>query len=113
MWLSQWLCAYPIFAETRAYRRYHLQHHARTQQDDDPDLILSKPFPITKASYKRKFLRDVTGQTGYEQRKAQLRNALGHPEWPLSRRAGHFWSKLGPQVAANGIAFAGLALAGI
>ena len=26
--LSQWFCAYPIFAETRAYRRYHLQHHA-------------------------------------------------------------------------------------
>ena len=39
--LSQWFCAYPIFAETRAYRRYHLQHHARTQQDDDPDLVLS------------------------------------------------------------------------
>ena len=36
--LSQWFCAYPVFAETRAYRRYHLQHHARTQQEDDPDL---------------------------------------------------------------------------
>src|SRR6201999_2060784 len=36
--LSQWLCAYPIFADTLAYRRYHLQHHAHTQQDDDPDL---------------------------------------------------------------------------
>ena len=45
--LSQWFCAYPIFAETRAYRRYHLQHHARTQQEDDPDLVLSAPFPIT------------------------------------------------------------------
>ncbi len=87
MWLSQWLCAYPIFAETRAYRHYHLQHHARTQQDDDPDLLLSKPFPITKASYKRKFLRDITGQTGFEQRRAQLRNALGHRDWPLRRRA--------------------------
>ena len=30
--LSQWFCAYPLFAETRSYRRYHLQHHARTQQ---------------------------------------------------------------------------------
>jgi fatty acid desaturase len=78
--LSQWFCAYPIFAETRAYRHYHLQHHARTQQDDDPDLILSKSFPITKASYKRKFLRDLTGRTGFEQRKAQLRNAIGHPD---------------------------------
>ena len=75
--LSQWFCAYPVFAETRAYRRYHLQHHARTQQDDDPDLVLSAPFPITKLSYRRKFFRDITGQTGYQQRKAQLLNALG------------------------------------
>src|SRR3979411_943113 len=58
--LSQWFCAYPIFAETRAYRRYHLQHHARTQQDDDPDLILSAPFPITRPSYRRKFWRDIS-----------------------------------------------------
>src|ERR1700676_1290779 len=43
MALSQWLCASPIFAETRAYRRYHLRHHAHTQQDDDPDLVLSAP----------------------------------------------------------------------
>jgi fatty acid desaturase len=113
MWLSQWLCAYPIFAETRAYRHYHLQHHARTQQDDDPDLILSKPFPITRASYKRKFLRDITGRTGFEQRRAQLRNALGHRDWPLRRRAVHFWSKLGPQLIANGIPFGMLAAAGI
>ena len=62
--LSQWFCAYPVFAETRAYRRYHLQHHARTQQEDDPDLVLSAPFPITKLSYRRKFIRDITGQTG-------------------------------------------------
>src|SRR6266481_8073617 len=77
MALSQWLCAYPVFAETQAYRRYHLQHHARTQQDDDPDLILSAPFPITRPSYRRKFWRDISGQTGYAQRKAQFINALG------------------------------------
>src|SRR6266581_988372 len=50
--LSQWLCAYPIFADTCAYRRYHLAHHAHTQQADDPDLALSAPFPITRASYR-------------------------------------------------------------
>src|ERR1044072_5703829 len=70
MALIQWFCAYPVFAETAAYRRYHLAHHARTQQEDDPDLVLSAPFPITKASYRRKFWRDITGQTGYPQRKA-------------------------------------------
>ena len=82
MALSQWLCAYPVFAETVAYRRYHLAHHARTQQEDDPDLVLSAPFPVTRASYRRKFWRDITGQTGYEQRKAQILNALGDPAWP-------------------------------
>src|SRR5260370_27117946 len=111
--LSQWCCAYPIFAETRAYRRYHLQHHARTQQEDDPDLILSAPFPITKVSYRRKFLRDITWQTGYQQRKAQLLNALGPAEWPLPRRAAPFCEKLGPQLAVNAALFAGLAAAGV
>ena len=113
MALSQWLCAYPVFAETAAYRRYHLAHHARTQQDDDPDLVLSAPFPITKASYRRKFWRDITGQTGYEQRKAQILNALGDPAWPWKRRRGQFAEKLGPQLAVNAILFAGLALAGV
>jgi fatty acid desaturase len=111
--LSQWSCAYPIFAETRAYRRYHLQHHARTQQEDDPDLVLSAPFPITRLSYRRKFFRDITGQTGYQQRKAQLLNAFGPAEWPFRRRAAHFWDKLGPQCVANAMLFAGLAAAGV
>ena len=111
--LSQWFCAYPVFAETRAYRRYHLQHHARTQQEDDPDLVLSAPFPITRLSYRRKFFRDITGQTGYQQRKAQLINAFGPKEWPLACRAVHFWEKLGPQCIANAVLFAALAAAGV
>ncbi len=111
--LSQWFCAYPVFAETIAYRRYHLQHHRRTQQDDDPDLILSRPFPITRASYRRKFWRDVTGRTGYEQRKAQFLNALGDPSWPVAQRLRHFAEKLGPQFAANAILFGGLTAAGV
>jgi fatty acid desaturase len=113
LFLSQWFCAYPVFAETRAYRRYHLQHHARTQQEDDPDLVLSAPFPITRLSYRRKLWRDISGQTGYQQRKAQLLNALGPSDWPLSRRAAHFRQKLGPQCLANAILFAGLAAAGV
>jgi fatty acid desaturase len=111
--LSQWLCAYPVFADTVAYRRYHLAHHAHTQQEEDPDLVLSAPFPITKASYRRKFWRDVMGRTGYEQRKAQVLNVLGDPAWPLSRRFAHFREKLGPQVSVNAILFAGLSLAGV
>ena len=113
MALSQWLCAYPIFADTLAYRRYHLAHHAHTQQDEDPDLPLSAPFPITRASYRRKFWRDLSGQTGYQQRKAQFLNALGDPSWPFVQRLRHFEERLGPQFAANGVLFAVLALAGV
>jgi len=113
MALSQWLCAFPIFAETWAYRRYHLQHHARTQQHDDPDLVLSAPFPITSASYRRKLIRDITGQTGYQQRRAQLLNALGDPGSPLAQRLSHFKQALGAQCLANAILFAVLAAAGV
>jgi fatty acid desaturase len=113
MALSQWLCAYPVFNETEAYRRYHLQHHAHTQQDNDPDLILSAHFPITRPSYRRKFWRDISGQTGYAQRKAQFLNALGDPSWPLAQRAAYFRDKLGPQVLFNLIFFAALAAAGV
>jgi fatty acid desaturase len=113
MALSQWFCAYPVFAETVAYRRYHLQHHQRTQQEDDPDLVLSAPFPITRTSYRRKFWRDISGQTGYEQRKAQILNALGDPAWPWQQRLRHFADKLGPQIAVNAVLFVGLALAGV
>ena len=112
-WLAQIFCAWPVFAETRAYRRYHLQHHAHTQQDDDPDLVLSAPFPITAPSYRRKFWRDITGRTGYAQRKAQFLNALGDPSWPWMQRARHFWEKLGPQFLVNGVLFAGFAAAGV
>lgn len=111
--LSQWFCAYPLFAETRSYRRYHLQHHARTQQEDDPDLVLSAPFPITKLSYRRKFIRDITGQTGYQQRKAQLFNALGPNDWPRRQRLAHFGDKLGPQCIVNTVMFAACAAAGV
>ena len=111
--ISQWLCAYPIFADTRAYRRYHLAHHAHTQQEDDPDLVLSAPFPITKASYRRKLWRDITGQTGFQQRKAQIKFALGRPEWPLRQRLQHFRDRLGRQFAVNAGLWAGLAFAGI
>ena len=110
---SQWLCAYPVFAETRAYRRYHLKHHAHTQTDLDPDLILSSPFPITPASYRRKFWRDISGQTGYEQRKAQVLNAMGPVERPLPQRIAALWANLGPQITANLVIFAVLALAGV
>ena len=62
-WVGQWLCAVPVGADLASYRSYHLQHHKFTQQPEDPDLSLSAPFPITRESYTRKAIRDLTGQT--------------------------------------------------
>jgi fatty acid desaturase len=110
--IGQWLGAYPLMAETWSYRRYHLQHHNNTQQAEDPDLILSAPFPITKKSFRRKMWRDITGQTGYQQRKAQILSALGSSDMPLGARLKRYWSKLGRATLTHVILFAGLAATG-
>ena len=80
-WLGHWLCAVPIGASLTAYRPYHLSHHRFAQQPDDPDLMLSAPFPVTPASLRRKMIRDLTGQTFFKQRVllpiAMMRKARG------------------------------------
>src|SRR5215472_3554367 len=100
-WVGQWLCAYPVLGNMITYRHYHLQHHRRTQQPDDPDIGLSAPFPITRASFKRKMIRDITGQTGFKQRKAQFLGALRNLDEPLAHRARTYWRRLGPQTLVN------------
>ena len=98
-WASQWLCAFPVFAETIAYRHYHLKHHRSTQQPDDPDLILSAPFPITRQSLWRKMVRDLTGQTGYKQRAFQVKRAFAGAT--PGERLRTFRTRLGRQVFVN------------
>ena len=71
-----WFCGNPILADLNAYRTYHLKHHRHTQTHEDPDLRLSRPFPATRASMRRKLIRDITGQTGIKQRLQQLMVAL-------------------------------------
>ena len=66
--LSQWICAFPVWSDTYGYRHYHLAHHRHTQTADDPDLSLSKPFPVNKFSFARKVFRDIFGITGLVQR---------------------------------------------
>ncbi|MBX9576749.1 MAG: fatty acid desaturase family protein [Caulobacteraceae bacterium] len=66
--LGHWLCAVPVGASLDAYRPYHLAHHKYAQQAEDPDLILSAPFPVSRASLRRKIVRDLTGQTFFKQR---------------------------------------------
>ena len=86
--LGEWLCGAPVGARLASYRDYHLQHHKFAQQAEDPDLGLSAPFPITRASLMRKAVRDLTGQTFFKQRSAMLRaqlkaRAKGAPILPI------------------------------
>lgn len=71
-----WLCGHPVLADLFAYRHYHLTHHRFTQCENDPDLVLSRPFPTTRASLMRKFLRDLTGRTGLKQLISQITLSL-------------------------------------
>jgi fatty acid desaturase len=83
-WVGEWLCSGGV----ERYRAYHLQHHKFAQQAEDPDLVLSAPFPITRASLRRKIVRDLTGQTWFKERFGRLVATLkarkgGEPVLPI------------------------------
>ena len=68
-WLSDWLCGYPMMAHRR-HRRYHLQHHTRTQQDADQfDFVKTvsdypqKPAPQIMARFAGRPLSAKKGAT--------------------------------------------------
>ncbi len=61
---GQWLSAYPVYQDMLRYLQHHLSHHRYTGTEQDPDLKLASGFPITRASFARKLLRDLTGITG-------------------------------------------------
>jgi fatty acid desaturase len=106
-WAGNWLCAYPVWSDLHPYRPYHLQHHAHTGEPTDPDLGLVTPFPITRASLRRKVWRDLSGQTGSKFAVAAFRRTFGHwHEDPLARRAA-----IGV-ATTNAVLFGVIALAG-
>ena len=65
--VGNWLAGYPVYLSADMYRAHHLEHHAKTWTDADPDLPLAKAFPVSKASMARKILRDLSGITGLKQ----------------------------------------------
>ena len=73
---GQWITGAATGSDLHSYRAYHLTHHKFTQQNEDPDLGLSKPFPTSKASMWRKVTRDLTGQTFFKQRSNQFVTAF-------------------------------------
>ena len=109
---TQFLCAAPLYFNAWSYRDYHLAHHANTQQDNDPDIGLSAPFPVTKISFARKVFRDIAGLTGVTFRLGQLRAALGGKELPARQRAIRVFDEYWPSVTFNAAFFIVLAAIG-
>lgn len=123
---ADWTCARPIWNDLKKYRGHHFIHHTRTGQDDDTDLSLVAPFPTTRASLLRKFLRDVAGITGIKFLVGRFLMDTGYLKWTvandltwLPREGQTFWSRLvlfvrsvTPTVVVNGILFAVLWAAG-
>ena len=87
-WLGQWPTGAATGSDLHAYRAYHLTHHKFTQQAEDPDLALSAPFPTSRDSLRRKFIRDLTGKTFYKQRRAQFAVALRGAQFMLTSEIG-------------------------
>jgi len=111
-WVGQWLCAYPVATDLLRYRPYHLSHHRYTQQAEDPDLGLSAPFPISRASLRRKILRDLTGRTAFERSRAQFAAALGPRDLPWADRLRNLWRVEGGAIATNALLLAGCCAVG-
>jgi fatty acid desaturase len=61
--VGRWLVGYPIFTSTDAYRRVHMAHHRHEFGPEEPDIPLYAGYPIPHASFRRKLVRDATGQT--------------------------------------------------
>ena len=109
-WVSDVFC----YSGVERYRKYHLQHHKYAQQAEDPDLGLSAPFPITRASLRRKIVRDLTGQTWFKQRFGDFGKKLsarksGEPVLPL------VWAEIVKQrrwLLVNGAVILATSLAG-
>ncbi|HEV2081685.1 MAG TPA: fatty acid desaturase family protein [Brevundimonas sp.] len=112
--LGHWLCAVPVGASLAAYRPYHLAHHKYAQQAEDPDLVLSAPFPVSRASLRRKIIRDLTGQTFFKQRVLfALKAFRTSHDADVAEGAVVTGKSVLPFLAANAALFVVMALAGV
>ena len=91
--VGNWLLGYPTLTSTPAYRRVHMAHHKREFGPNEPDVPLYANYPVTRASLRRKLVRDATGQTGFK----LLRNQMRGLKSPDTRVRHTLWKMLGVQ----------------
>jgi fatty acid desaturase len=107
--VGQWLCAAPVFNDLPAYARGHLEHHRKAGSREDPDLPNYAAYPVSRASFRRKVVRDLSGQTGMKLLGFIFRGASG----VMSRESREGSRPLQRQLLAQLLLFLALQAAGI
>lgn len=82
--LTDWLCARPIWQNLPKYRAHHIGHHQHTGTEADPDISLHADYPVSAASLRRKFLRDLSGLTGLKLMFGLLMMDAGVFKWTVA-----------------------------
>ena len=101
--IGQWLCALPVMNDMPSYARGHLEHHRKAGSHDDPDLANYRAYPISRESFKRKIIRDLTGQTGVKLLAFLLRGAAGGMNNVDRKGNTVLYQQLGVQLALLGV----------
>jgi fatty acid desaturase len=74
---GQWFAANLAFVDLHKYASTHNRHHRLAGTREDPDLPNYQAYPVARASFKRKMVRDLTGQTGYKLLRFVITQAAG------------------------------------
>jgi len=85
-WVGRWLLGFPSLTPIDLYRRGHMAHHRQEFGPDEPDIPLYRGYPISRASFRRKLVRDATGQTGWKLFRGLMR-AVRSPEPAIRSQA--------------------------
>ncbi|MFA5123091.1 fatty acid desaturase family protein [Zavarzinia sp.] len=119
--VGDWFCARLVWNDVARYRQHHVQHHSHTNSELDPDLSLVAPFPTSRASLRRKFVRDLTGATGLKRLLGLALMDIGALTYTVSGgarrrpRDGRRWTDYAREGIRNmaGVVIANLVLAGL
>ena len=66
-WIGENLIGWLVFGDGgNGYRLAHTQHHRDEFGEKEPDFLLYAQYPISKASLRRKLVRDAVGISGYK-----------------------------------------------
>lgn len=85
-WVGRWLVAYPAFVPIEAYRRGHMAHHKEEFGPNEPDIAYYRGYPIPPSSWRRKMVRDASGNSGWKNLKGLLLALTSSSARPIALR---------------------------